>query len=172
MRHVLHLQQRSTTCAVASIRTVLHHQFGLRVSEAALVVLGTHARKPLVTHGSNTSDMRRMVQGASKAYHVGTPWKLRTSRNGTISKLTKELAAGRWPIVQVYHSELQEYHAVVVTELTETHVRVFDPDYSRTTNLRWMTRDAFEAWWICPATHDTWYAVVIGDRFEAPRTHA
>lgn len=167
MRHVLHVQQRPTTCAVAAVRTVLHHQFGLRVSEAALVALGTLAAKPIVTHGSTTTDMRRMVRGASAAFHTGTPWRLRTSRRGTFTGLMKELAAGRWPIVQVYQADLDEYHAVVVTELTATQVRVFDPDYSRETNLRWMSREAFHAWWACPQSRDTWYAVVIGDRFEA-----
>lgn len=166
MRHVLHVQQRPTTCAVAAVRTVLHHQFGLRVSEAVLVALGTHPDRPIVTHGSTTTDMRRMVRGASGAYHVGVPWKLRTSRTGTFAKLTKELAAGRWPIVQVYQHALEAHHAVVVTELTETHVRVFDPDYSRASNLRWMPRDAFQAWWKCPFTGETWYAVIVGDRFE------
>lgn len=167
MRHVLHVQQRSTTCAVAAVRTVLHHQFGLRMGEGALVAIGSHPNKPIVEHGSTTTDMRRMVQGASRAHNPGPPWKLRTSRRGTFTKLMKELAAGRWPIVQVYQGEPDEYHAVVVTELTATHVRVFDPDYSRATNLRWMTREAFHAWWACPVSGETWYAVVVGDRFEA-----
>ncbi len=166
MRHVLHVQQRPTTCAVAAVRTVLHHQFGLRMSEAALVALGTRPTKPIVTHGSTTTDMRRMVQGASTAYHAGVPWKLRTSRRGTFTKLLNELAAGRWPIVQVYLAEQDEYHAVVVTELTATQVRVFDPDYSLDHNLRWMPREAFHAWWTCPQSGDTWYAVIVGDRFE------
>lgn len=137
------------------------------MSEASLVALGSRPTKPILTHGSTTTDMRRMVQGASAAHHLGTPWKLRTSRQGTFAKLMKELAAGRWPIVQVYQGALDEYHAVVVTELTATHVRVFDPDFSCATNLRWMTREAFSAWWVCPQSGETWYAVVVGDRFEA-----
>jgi len=166
MRHVFHIQQRPTTCAVASVRTVLHQQFGRRVSEAVLVALGTRADKPIVTHGSTTTNMRWMVQGASAAYHRGKPWTLRTSRRGTFLKLMRELAAGRWPIVQVYVAELEEYHAVVVTELTASQVRVFDPDYSCDTNLHWLSREAFHTWWTCPHTQDTWYAVIVGDRFE------
>lgn len=167
MSHVLHVQQRSSTCAVAAVRTVLHHQFGLRISESALVALGTRPSRPIVKHGSTTTDMRRMVRGASTSYHTGSPWGLRTRRRGTFALLAKELRGGRWPIVQVYQQEQDEHHAVVVTALTATHVLVFDPDYSTTPNLRWLPRDEFAEWWKCPYSGETWFAVITGNRVEA-----
>lgn len=162
MRHFLHRQQRNSTCAVAAIRTVLHWQFGVRLSESALVALGTDIRRPIVSHGSDVHDMRRTVREASIRYNGKTPWTLRVRRRGTLGQLRYWTARGRWPIVQVFQEDSNEHHAVVVVHATGEQVCVFDPDPSEKGKLRWIERDAFLAWWLSPVTGERWWSVVNG----------
>jgi len=161
MRHFLHRQQRNSTCAVAAIRTVLHWQFGVRVSESALVALGTDIRNPIVTHGSDVHDMRRMVRESSVRYNATKPWTLRVRRNGTLGQLRYWTRRGRWPIVQVFQHDSQEHHAVVVVHASTDQVCVFDPAGHRGT-LRWIGREDFMTWWVSPVTGECWWAVVNG----------
>lgn len=158
----LHRQQRAATCAVACVRTVLHRQFGLRVSEAALVALGTTPDQPIVKTGSYTSHIRNMVRGVSAAYNAGAPWKLFVRTKGTFRHLQRALKRGRWPICQVYVHEVEEFHAVVVMDLTDARVLVFDPDPVMEPNPRWYDRAEFLAWWTAPTTGETWYALISG----------
>lgn len=162
MLRFLHRQQRNKTCAVACVRTVLHRQFGVQVPEAALVALGRRPTDPILTEGSDTQAIRRMVRNASAAYNQGPPWTLRVRSSGTFGQLKAALRRGRWPICQVYVSSEQCHHTVVVLGVTSTLVLVFDPDPSTEPNPRWMSRAAFQAWWTSPETGDTWYALVNG----------
>jgi hypothetical protein len=87
VEHFLHPQQRTTTCAMAAIRTVLHRQFGVQLAEAALVALGNRPDQPIVKHGSSTVEMRRAIRGASQAYNTAAPWTLRVRQHGTFRML-------------------------------------------------------------------------------------
>lgn len=158
----LHRQQRTSTCAVASIRTVLHWQFGVRVSESALVALGTDIRRPIVSHGSDVHDMRRMVREASTRFNEKAPWTLRVRTQGTLRQLAYWVKRGRWPIVQVFQDDSNEHHAIVVVAVERDRVQVFDPDPSHTKQLRWMDKDAFLAWWLSPVSNERWWSVVNG----------
>lgn len=162
MESFLHSQQRNATCAVAAIRTVLHRQFGLRVAEAALVALGTDPHDPIVKNGSSTTDMRRTVRNASRAFNTGQPWTLRVRKHGTLRQLQYWLKQGRWPIVQVFIPEQLEHHAIVVLEIRGDRVRYFDPDPSAPKKLAWMRSDRFLEWWLSPVSQDRWWAVVNG----------
>ena len=162
MIRFLHRQQRHATCAVACVRTVLHRQFGLRVSEAALVALGTTPEYPIVKTGSYTSHMRQMVRSVSSAYNSGAAWGLFVRTRGTLAMLRRALARGRWPICQVFVREVGEFHAVVIMDITAESVLVFDPDPTIEPNPRWYSRADFVAWWTAPKSGDTWYAVLSG----------
>lgn len=158
----LHSQQRSYTCAVAAIRTVLHRQFGVRIAEAALVALGRTPEDSIVDAGSDTHSMRRMVRAASKGFNEGPPWTLRVRKHGTYRQLSYWLKHGRWPIVQVYVPSHDLHHTVVVLEVTDTRVCYFDPDPSDGREPRWMSRDQFLEWWISPISGETWWSVING----------
>jgi ABC-type bacteriocin/lantibiotic exporter with double-glycine peptidase domain len=162
MSNVLHRQQRTSTCAVAAIRTVLHHQFGVRISESALAVLGSTPAEPVVRDGSSTAAMRRMLRGASAALNPGEPWRLRVRSKAAWRHVSLTLGRGRWPIAGVYVADQDEYHAVVLIDLDDKRVRVFDPDPRVGTNLRWVSRAEFEKQWREPKHGDTWLAVVTG----------
>lgn len=161
MEQFLHSQQRNTTCAMAALRTVLHRQFGVKISEAALVALGNDPKAPILKHGSSTGEMRRAVRGASKAFNTGVPWTLRTARYGTFRRLSWWLKHGRWPVVQVYLASENEHHAIVVTGLTATHVLYYDPN-GLSRKVRKMHRKKFFDWWFCPINNERWFAVVNG----------
>lgn len=162
MQTFLHAQQRRTTCAVASIRTVLHRQFGLRIAEAALIALGTTPDAPIIREGSDTRAMRRMVRNASKAYNAGPPWTLRVRTKGTLRQLQYWLKRGRWPIVEVFVDDVNESHAIVVVGVSATRVRFFDPDPSAGKKLRSMNREDFLDWWSSPPNNPRWWSVVNG----------
>lgn len=158
----LHSQQRNATCAVAAVRTVLHRQFGVRIAEAALVALGTEAHDPIVKTGSDTSDIRRMVRHASRAYNLGPPWTLRARKHGSWRQLQYWTRQGRWPICQVFVPEALEHHAIVVIAVESDRIQYFDPDPSVGKKPRWMSKARFLEWWVSPLTGDTWWAVVNG----------
>jgi hypothetical protein len=162
MEIFLHRQQRKFTCAVAAIRTVLHRQFGVRVSEAALVALGTDVNDPIVASGSDTGAMRKMVRSADQAFNQKKRWTLYVRRYGTWAQLRAWVEAGRWPIVQVSFGQELLYHAVVVVGIEATRVLVFDPGQERKRSLFWMTRSAFEDWWTCAPGEVRWCAVING----------
>jgi len=162
MRDFLHSQQQSATCAVASVRTVLHRQFGVRVPEAALMALGTLYGSPIARLGADTHNMRRMVRLASQAYNGAKPWTLRVRRRGTLRSLAYWTRRHRWPIAQVFVTEMSEYHAVVVVQVERDRVQYFDPDPSVGKKLRWMSKERFLEWWAGPAADERWWAVING----------
>lgn len=149
----LHKQQRSSTCAAAAVRTVVHYQFGVRVAESALVALATRPHAPIVKQGSGTVEIRRMVQGASQAYNTGPPWTLRVRRQGTWRQLQWAVTRGRWPIVWIHMPEDVVDHVQVVVDVTPSAILIFDPAFDGVT---WVEKAAFHARW------SNWYAVVNG----------
>lgn len=161
LQRFLHPQQRQNTCAVASVRTVLHYQFNVRIPEPSLIALGTRPTSHIVKEGSDTHHIRRMVRNASTSYNAGKPWTLRVRRTGTLRQLAYWTQRGRWPIVQVYVQEQREdfSHAVVVTSLTKDRVFYFDPGE---TVIRSMTREKFFEWWQWPHTGERWWSVING----------
>jgi hypothetical protein len=164
----LHFQQRTSTCAVASVRSVLHWQFNVRLSESALVALGTTAEEPLVRTGSFTHHLRRMIQGASRGYNTSSkPWRLRVRAQGTWNDLALWANQGRLPIVQV-HTEGSdtEAHAVVVLSVEGNQALVFDPAGSWKTQPSYWTRRDFEHWWYVEHLKQRWFAVVTGGRLQ------
>lgn len=167
MEQYLHPQQRTTTCAIAAIRTVLHRQFGVQIAEAALVALATRPDSPVIKHGSSTVEMRRAVRGASQAYNAQAQWTLRVRHNGTFRMLQWALKQGRWPIAQVFVAEAMQYHAIVVTAVTATKVQYYDPDQEGR-KLRWMSRKRFAKWWACPVDGNQWFAVINGGVLKEP----
>jgi hypothetical protein len=162
MLNYLHSQQRSSTCAVAAIRTVLHWQFGVRVSESALVALGTNIQSPIIAHGSDTHDMRRMVREASNRFNTSDPWTLRVRKHGTVRQLAYWVRNGRWPIVQVYVKESAEHHAIVILDVDRERVCYFDPDPSSGKTEKWMPKDRFLEWWVSPVNGERWWSVING----------
>lgn len=154
----LHRQQRATTCAVAAVRTVLHYQFGVRVTESALIALATRPEAPILREGSGAQEIRRMVRGASQAFNPGPPWTLRVRRHGTLLQLENVLKRHRWPIVWVPRPDDMQDHVMVVLAVEPNRVLVFDPDPSDLNNPRWLSPDEF-----LHTTQDvTWYAVING----------
>lgn len=160
----LHPQQRQNTCAVAAVRTVLHFQFNIRVSEDALIALGTRPSSPIVKEGSDTQHIRRMVRGASAAYNGEKPWTLRVRRSGTIKQLAYWTRHGRWPILQVYVPEIADEfsHAIVVLHVTKDRVWYFDPDTIGEPAPRSMSHEKFVALWEWPTTGERWWSVING----------
>jgi hypothetical protein len=158
----LHYQQRSTTCAVAGIRTVLHWQFGIRVSESALVLLGTRPDAPIIKNGSDVHDMRRMVREASARFTHDASWTLRVRTQGTLGQLRHWVRRGRWPLVQVFVPENLEHHIIVVTDVVGDRVQYFDPDPSGGRGVQWMDEAPFLDWWCSPVSNERWWAVVNG----------
>lgn len=157
----LHPQQRQNTCAVAAVRTVLHYQFNVRITEPALIALGTRPSSHIVKEGSDTQHIRRMVRGASAAFNAEKPWTLRVRRHGTLKQLAYWTRHGRWPIVQVYIDEIQDLfsHAIVVLSVTKDRVWYFDPG---DTIPRSMSHEKFFAWWQWPSTGERWWSVING----------
>jgi hypothetical protein len=158
----LHRQQRNSTCAVASVRTVLHRQFGLRVSENALVALGNDPHEPIVRYGTDVHGMRRMVRKASEAFNKGPSWTLRVRKRGTLRALRYWVRRGRWPIIQVFVVEALEHHAVVVLDVKNDAVLVFDPDPSEDASPRWVPKATLLEWWVSPINDERWWAVING----------
>lgn len=158
----LHSQQRNATCAVASMRTILHRQFGLRIAEAALVALGRTASATILDEGTDTGQLRRMVRLANEAYNTGPPWTLRVRRHGTVRQLAYWVRRGRWPMVQVYVTDMDQHHAIVVLEVQADRVVYFDPDPTEGRLPKVMARDQFVQWWTSPVTGERWWAVVNG----------
>jgi hypothetical protein len=151
-------QERRSTCVVASLRSVLASQFGVRVREDVLRFAGNDARDPIISTGTSTTELRQMLVVANRALNVGPPWRLRVHRFGTIADLARELRAGRYPIVGVVQPD-DLHHAVVVCGYRPGQVRYFDPANGRT---RWSGSGAFRRWWIDDVGGVTWYAVVVG----------
>ena len=162
MQTFLHSQQRNATCAVAAIRTVLHWQFNVRVSESALVALGTHQPSTILAEGSDVHDMRRVVREASIRYNRGAPWTLRVRTRGTAAQLRYWTHRGRWPIVQVYLAEQSQHHAVVVVGVENDQVCYFDPDPTTGRSVQRLGEDAFLAWWLSPVDGSRWWSVING----------
>lgn len=158
----LHTQQRVSTCGVAAIRTVLHYQFGVRVAEAALVALATRPTEPILREGSGTTEMRRMVRGASTAFNGKNPWTLRTHQRGTLGQLKAALRRGRLPIVKVYIPELEDYHVFVVLVVETGSVTYFDPDPLVKPNPSVVDTKAFLDRWRDPEDASTWWAIING----------
>jgi hypothetical protein len=147
---------------VAAVRTALHWQFNVRVSEEALVALGTTAHEPLVRTGSTTHHLRRMVREANRAYNQGPAWTLRVRRQGSVRDLATWLAAGRLPIVQVYVPGPDEHHAVVVLSVEADHVQFFDPAPHAGGVPHFLPTAEFLDWWWSPTSRTRWWAVVNG----------
>jgi len=162
MLSFLHSQQRNCTCAVAAIRTVLHRQFGVRIAEAALVALGTEAADPILSGGTDTSAMRRIVRLASRGFNTGKRWTLRVRTQGTLRQLRYWTRRGRWPLVQVFLFDESQHHAVVVLQVEQDRVQYFDPDPGQGRKPRWMSKEDFLAWWCSPITNQRWWAVING----------
>lgn len=162
LRPFLHVQQRDATCAVASIRTVLHRQFGLRVAEAALVALGTSPDSPIIREGTETVQMRTIVKRASAAFNHGPPWTVVSRRHGTLRMLQAAVRRGRWPIVIIYLADCHRHHALVVLDVTEERVVFFDPDPHYKRRPRSLTRTEFLDLWNDPLDGTTWMAVING----------
>lgn len=162
IRTYLHVQQRDATCAVASIRTVLHRQFGVRVAEAALVALGTSPEEPILREGTGTAQMRMIVKRASVAFNYGPPWTVWSRRRGTIRMLQTAVRRGRWPIVSIFLPEVLEHHALVVLEVTPERVVFFDPDPLYRRRTRTMPRAEFLEMWTDPLDGTRWMAVING----------
>lgn len=162
LRRFLHLQQRDATCAIASIRTVLHRQFNVRVAEAALVALGTSPQEPILREGTGLLQMRTVVKRASTAFNHGPAWTVWTRRHGTISMLQAAIRRGRWPIILTYLQDCHAYHAQVVLEVTADKVKVFDPDPEYKRRPRVFNRAEFMDQWRDPQDGCTWMAVING----------
>lgn len=163
MRIRLHKQARKNTCAVASLRTVLDLQLGVRVPEAALEAHGTDAHTPIQKFGTDAKQLRAMVRGVCRTHNRGKAWRLRVRAHGTVEDLFQEWVQGRLPMVSVYEpGSVGGYHMVVVLAATETHVSVFDPSPDREPYPRWYTVEEFLSEWGGDGS-TTWYAVVVSD---------
>lgn len=162
LRRFLHLQQREATCAIASIRTVLHRQFGVRVAEAALVALGTTPAEPILRHGTGLTTIRQIVKRASQAFNHGPPWTVWTRRVGTLKMLQAAVRRGRWPIVITYFPDREYHHAFVVLDVTADRVVFFDPDPTYKRRVRTLSRTEFWDLWFDITDGCTWMAVING----------
>jgi hypothetical protein len=165
MRRYLYPQERLRTCAVAALRTVLDLQFDVHVPELVLRAMGDDATRPILVEGAGTTELRRMVAGASRAFWTGRPWKLRTSRRGSWETLWAERQAGRYALCSVWGAyadyladEVEQPHMVVVYELDGAgdEVKIFDPGCGQLYRLGW---EQFEAWWTRPGY--CWFGVVV-----------
>lgn len=162
MRRFLHAQERGSTCAMAAVRTVLHKQFGLRISESALVALATRPHAPILQYGSGTAEIRRAVRGASKAFNTAAPWTLRTFKSGSIRRLATAVKAGRWPIVEVFDVDAMSPHVWVVVDVRDDRVYYFDPGAMGRVMIRSLPKEAFmDAWW-SPTISVRWWALING----------
>lgn len=162
MRRFLHPQERETTCAMAAVRTVLHKQFGLRISESALVALGNTPEVPILVHGSSTREIRKAVRGASKSFNTGKPWTLRTHTQGTMRSLVQALKRGRWPIVEVFDAGQMAYHAIVVLAIKDEVVQYFDPGERGKPVIKRLSKEKFLEMWYSPETGHRWWALING----------
>lgn len=149
-------QERRRTCAVAALRSALASQFGVRVREDVLRFAGTTANLPILREGADTSDLRRMLDVANRALNIGTPWRLRVFRQGTVRDLAREVRAGRLPLAAVRRPGT--LHMVLVHGYRPGKVRYFDPDTGRS---RWVGSGAFRRQWLDEEGR-TWYAIVTG----------
>lgn len=161
VRRQLHRQQRANTCAVAALRTVLDLQFNVKIAEKALEVLGTDAHFPILKNGTHNAALRKMVRGASAALNTASPWTLRVRSHGTLEDLRAVLHTGRFPMATVYVEDQAEYHAIVVLDVTDDQVLIWNPA-SHERKPTWQSYEEFIAWWVCPKYGRTEYAVVGG----------
>lgn len=156
-RSCLYKQQRANTCAVASLRTALALQYGVKIPERILEAHGTTARDPIVRRGTDTKQLREMVKGASRTHNVLAPWRLQVHQHGSIADLQAALEAGLFPLAQVWAQVdgATWYHLVVVVGCGDGIVRIWDPSpliggpYEE-------SAESFIARWTL------WYAVVTG----------
>jgi hypothetical protein len=164
MRTRLHKQARKNTCMVAALRTVLDVQLGVKVAEVAIEAHATTALEPIQKYGSGTADLRAMVRGVSRTHNTAKkPWRVRVRRLGDLDALSRELAAGRIPIVQFFvPGSTSNYHAIVVLAITEDKVKIFDPWPKRPAHEEWLSYYEFlNEWGLDGKTR--WYAVVNTD---------
>lgn len=164
MRKRLHKQARVNTCAVASLRTVLDVQLGIKVPEAALEAHGTSVSSPIQAEGTSTSQLRAMVKGVNRTHNDGRkPWRFRCVVHGTVEALARELQAGRIPMTRMYeNADYADYHMIVVLAVDDQHVKLFDPNPDGPAEPTWLTHDAFVAWWAGDGV-TSWYAVLNAD---------
>jgi hypothetical protein len=160
----MHGQERLRTCAVAALRTVIDLQFEINIPELALEALGTDAQTPIRQHGTDATQMRRMVAGANVAFNTtGQRWKLRISRCGTIRQLRRWLDKDFFPIARVNgpwpefrQGLIDELHTVVVLESDGEVVQVFDPGTNR---IHRVDASSFDLWW-ADCEDIRWFAVL------------
>lgn len=161
----LHKQARLNTCAVASLRTVLDVQLGVKVSEMVLEAHGDEANHPITVHGTSTTQLRAMVKGVDRTHNTSArTWRLRCHVHGSIRDLVRELVAGRLPLIRVYEDceDLPGYHMIVLLGFENGSVKLFDPDPTQANEPFWMSADEFVAWW-GDDNETTWYAVINTD---------
>lgn len=162
MEERFYAQERRHTCAVASLRSVLASQYGVHVREDVLRFAGTSVDSPIVTTGSDTTGIRRMLEVANRALNSGKRWRLRIHTRGRIADLAREVRAGRFPMASVvrWDQGVQILHMVVVCGYEPGRVRYFDPESGRT---RWCGSGAFRKQWLDEVNGGiTWFAVVSG----------
>lgn len=163
LREYLFLQEGDNSCAVAALRTVLALQFAVVADEDQLEVLGSYAKNPIAQHGTDNSALRRMVKNASTTFNINTPWKLKVKSKATIKELRAHIRAHRYPIVTVttvFPSFETQLHAVVILDVTDSHVVVHDPARAAPVAKR-HTHAAFLKWWTI-VNGNTEYVVVTG----------
>lgn len=165
MEKRLHKQVRQNTCAVASLRTVLDVQLGIKVSEQVLEAHGTSAEWPITKYGTSTSQLRTIVRAVNRTHNTTTrSWRLRCHVYGQVRDLVRELSAGRTPLVRVFENQedIDDYHMIVVLGCEAGFVKVFDPNPHEVKDSFWMDDDTFTRWWAGDG-HTTWYAVINAD---------
>lgn len=154
-------QEKANTCAVACVRTVLAIQFGVAIPEAALEALGQVAHSPIAKVGSDSTDLRRMVAGASRAYNTKKPWTFLVRCHGSLSDLKRLTDRGRVVLcdVRAGPNTTVERHMIVVLGVTKRRVRIFDPGDTHPKNL---TFQVFTEWWQDIESGSKWYATIGG----------
>ena len=165
--HQLFRQERENTCAVAAIRTVLGSQFGVQVSEAVLRFTADSAAKPIVKNGTDSAQMRKMVQAANTAMNTGPRWVLRTSRRGTFAALVRELNAGWMPMLEVIRKDGDWLvpHCVVALEHELEGIRYWDPETGRRC---WKERSELYREWVDVSVKTRavrWFGVITSTSF-------
>lgn len=163
MRKRLHKQARTNTCAVASLRTVLDVQLGIKVPEVALEAHATTVHEPITAFGTSTTQLRAMVRGVNRTHNAGRPWRFRCAVAGTLEDLARELLAGRTPMTRMWSTTASaDYHMIVVLALVDDRVKVFDPSPFSSDEPHWMSAEDFCAWWSGDG-ETSWYAVINAD---------
>lgn len=163
MQRRLHKQRRVNTCAVASLRTVLDLQLGLKVAEEALEAHATEAHAPILRYGTSAAQLRAMVQGVNRTHNTSKKrWTLRMRRMGTLEALEQELLQGRFPLTRMYQPNTSsDYHMVVVLRVAGGRVCIWDPDPTESAHPRWLPEMEFVSWWAGDGD-SAWYAVLGG----------